>query len=158
MLLQNKIGWLGAAILIFLFGSWFVLPVVKAWRADRLVDELCKKDGGIRVHETIELGGTSADKLPHVPSKQRKQDSDRFYYVYSTSDIRGRSGVEDIGALAVYRTEMALHRSSDDRLLAVAVGYARRGGDPVGLWHPSSYRCPAAATTDELIRSALKRP
>jgi hypothetical protein len=158
MLSQKKIGFVGVAILIFLFGFWFVVPTVKAWRADRLVDELCNKDGGIRVHETVELRSSSAaDKLPRVRPKHLKEDSDPFYYVSSTSDILGRNDSQDTAALTVFRIETALHRSSDDKLLAVRVAYVRRGGDPVGPWHPSSYHCPPPATTGDLIRSVLKR-
>jgi hypothetical protein len=31
--------------------------------------------------------------------------------------------------------------AKDGKLLSEFVDYARRGGDPIGPWHPSSYSC-----------------
>ena len=129
MLLQNKVGWVAAAIMVSLVGLWLVVPTVKAWRADRFVDELCAKDGGVRVYERLEMP-LAAAKLANVAPKHLKKDADELYYVYSSSDIRGKRGSSDIGALVVFRTETALHRAKDDKLLAIAISYVRRGGDP----------------------------
>ena len=159
MSLQNKIGWAALGIVISLLGLWLAIPAVKGWRAERLVDRLCANDGGIRVYETIELPRNwDPDKLPLVRPKERREGNDELYYAYSSSDIQGQRNSTDIGALVVFRTQTELRRGSDDKLLALAVSYVRRGGDPIGPWHPSSYQCPPrSATTHDLIRSVLKR-
>ena len=129
---------------------------MRAWRADKLVDELCAKDGGIRVYQKVDMPQISgAAQLPLVRHKNYRKDADEFYYVSSNNDIRGNSGSTDVGALALFRIETALYRAEDDKLLAVTVAYIRRGGDPIGPWHPSSYVCPRSVTTNDLLRSVL---
>jgi hypothetical protein len=132
------------------------VPLFKKRQADRLVDELCAKDGGIKVYEAIEL---PPSRIPTnwaaIPFQHQRKGSEEFYFVHSTKDIRGNSTSIDIAALTVFRTETGLYRAKDGKLLGTAIGFIRRGGDPVGPWHPSAYQCPSEATELELVRKTL---
>lgn len=147
-------------IAVFLVGLWAGIPALKKWEADKLVDELCAKDGGVRVHETAEY--PQAHLPPNwaakIPFKDRRKPSDEFYFVYTGNDIRGNRSSTDTSALTVYRIEIALYRTLNDKLLGVTVGYSRRGGDAIGPWHPSAYSCPPNATEWDLVRKTLIEP
>jgi hypothetical protein len=54
LLFMTKNNILRAAIVLF-FLFWQGLPAYNIWQADKLVDELCAKDGGIKVYETVTL-------------------------------------------------------------------------------------------------------
>jgi hypothetical protein len=55
----RKSGWLRKSLWFFiplaLFVLWWVVPTLNKARLDARVRELCTKDGGIRVYETVML-------------------------------------------------------------------------------------------------------
>lgn len=133
---------LAIAFVVALVTLWLGVPTFKKWRADRLVDELCAKDGGIKVYERIVLGLEMFDKFGEIqiPLQKEAKPSDRYYYTTGTNWIlRKGMGLFD---LDLRRHHDKLFRVSDGKLLAEGIGYARRGGDPIGPWHPSHYACP----------------
>jgi hypothetical protein len=95
------------------------VPLFKKRQADRLVDELCAKDGGIKVYEAIEL---PPSRIPTnwaaIPFQHQRKGSEEFYFVHSTKDIRGNSTSIDIAALTVFRTETGLYRAKTANCLA----------------------------------------
>jgi len=138
---------------------WTVKPFVDKWRAERLVDELCRVDGGVKVYEVVEVppAASGKGKPMDVPFKRFRKKGDEFYSVMTVKDIRGHSGSSDVSALTVYRTEIGIYRAKDDKLLGTAVGYARRGGDPFWQFHPSSYRCPENQNVTNSVLVEKKR-
>lgn len=135
-------GWV--AFTIF-FSVWWGIPAFNKWRADKLVDELCAKDGGSEIYEVVKLPAEKFDLngqaiLP--PSIKYAQAKDSYYYDFSTRNIKGNSGSVHINDLVIWRSETKIVRASDKKVMAKLVSYTRRGGDPIGPWHPSHHTCP----------------
>jgi hypothetical protein len=140
---RNTKVWAGAIAAIF-FGIWLGIPMANKWRADRLVDELCSKDGGIRVYEQVTLPKERFNNLgqPQIPDKDSAKSTDEYFSTWVGNDIRGLRNKGPYGALVIFRGESTYFRKSDKKILGQIVTYARRGGDPIGPWHPSHYSCP----------------
>lgn len=134
--------WSGIA-LVFMATIWWGIPAVNKWRVDKAVDELCAKDGGIKVYEAVRLSEEKFNEFGevYVPTKKNAKSMDEYYYTNETTWIipEGKQ-VRDID---LRRYHDRLFRAKDGKLLAEGVGYSRRGGDAVGPWHPSHYACPA---------------
>ncbi|MHB9119794.1 MAG: hypothetical protein ACYC2R_16210 [Burkholderiales bacterium] len=142
MLSRPKLwGWIAFAVL---FSVWWGIPAFNKWRADKLVDELCAKDGGSEIYEVVKLPAEKFDPnwLVNLPSiEYAKTDAD-YYGVSSSHDIRGNSGSVHINDLVIWRSETKIVRASDKKVMAKLVSYTRRGGDSIGPWHPSHHTCP----------------
>lgn len=106
-------------------------------RLDVQVKELCAKDGGIKVYETVKLPPEKFDKygVVRIPSKQDAKLEDEYFYEWSVH-------IYVDGNPSLRRDHFLVIRRSDSKLLGEAISYARRGGDMPGPWHPSSFRCP----------------
>lgn len=134
-------------ILGTLVGFWLGVPTYQKTKADAMVRELCAKDGGMKVYEIVKLPAERFDKNGNVmfgtrwgpPLKQLAKEGDDFYHTSETTWIIPETG---IGSLAMWRSHQKLFRFNDQKLLGEAITYSRRGGDPIGPWHPSSFGCP----------------
>jgi len=106
-------------------------------QVDAEVRRLCKQDGGISVHETIVLSGSSFDKfgVVQVPLRRNAKPSDAFFYEWETTYIKR-------GNPEMWRNHFRLTRVKDGKLLGEVISYTRRGGDLPGPWHESSFTCP----------------
>lgn len=132
--------WIGLAVVV-LFSVWLGIPTFNKWRADKLVDELCAKDGGIKVYERVKLPAARFSEFGeiYVPPQKSALPIDEYFYTSETQWIIPEgTQVRDI---ALWRYHDKLFRAEDSKLLAEGVGYARRGGDAAGPWHPSGYSC-----------------
>lgn len=130
--------------LFVLFCLWLGIPTFNKWRADKLVDELCAKDGGVKVYETVILPKERFNEWGQffVPGKSVMKPSDEFYRAWEITNIQGSYESTNIGTLSIIKSHFLLYRSKDVKLLGESISYGRRGGDPIGPWHPSSYICP----------------
>ncbi len=140
---QNYKFWIGIVLSIVFF-IWWGIPTVNKWQADKMVDELCARDGGTKVYEAIKLPAEKIDAywITNLPSiENAKVDAD-YYGVSSRIDIRGDSSSAHINDLVVWRNESDIVHAVDKKVMARLVSYIRSGGDPIGPWHPSHYRCP----------------
>lgn len=106
---------------------------------DRQVRELCAKDGGVRVFETVKLPAEKFDELKRKNfvffSKKLAEATDEYY------------GEDDDhyykqGHINVVRMQFRIIRRSDGKVLGESVRYGRGGGDLPGPWHESSFTCP----------------
>lgn len=113
-----------------------VSNAVKAYY-DRQVRELCAKDGGVRVYETVRLPSSRFDVLgvARIPIKRNAKPGDEYYYEWREQSFRE-------GNPSIRRDHFLVYRRSDMKLLGEAVSYARVGGDLPGPWHGSSFGCP----------------
>lgn len=152
---------IGIILVIVLF-FWWGLPTFNKWRADKMVDDLCAKDGGGKVYETTSL--SSAMFNEHGQPKIRfagkagtecDASTDEFCFTIDTKDIVGSHNASDVGRLAVWQSWIRLQRSSDGKVLGETILYSRRGGDAIGPWHPSSYSCPDNASEWDLARKVI---
>lgn len=148
-------------LVVSFFVLWLGVPTFNKWRADRLVDELCAKDGGIKVYETVYLPKDRFNRWGqfNVLGKDVKENNDEYYRVLETQDIVGNHNSSEVSELTVYRIHLSVYREDDDKLLGEGVGYTRRGGDPISPFHPSSYSCPESigSTLAKKIFKKLKR-
>lgn len=106
---------------------------------DRQVRELCAKDGGVRIYETVRLPAEKFDELKRVnfvlPDKTRAEPADEYYS--ETDRHYYRKGNPEVS-----RRQYRIIRRSDQKILGELVLYGRGGGDLPGPWHGSSFTCP----------------
>jgi len=118
--------------------------------ADKELQALCEKDGGIKVHETVTLPKSQFDEsgMPRgknwngidLPSKL-----DPDYYQSSWTEIL-KKGDPLKREVQMWRSITRIRRESDRKLLGEAVTYGRSGGDSfiylIFGGHPSGRSCP----------------
>jgi hypothetical protein len=81
-------GVVGLCIAVLLGLLW--LAAGEKWLADRQVRELCAKDGGVKVYETVLLAPDQFDKygLLRIPEKRNAKSDDEYYYEFSIDYLR----------------------------------------------------------------------
>ncbi|MGQ0578866.1 MAG: hypothetical protein ACT4PQ_08175 [Betaproteobacteria bacterium] len=125
-------------------------------RLDAEVRQLCAKDGGIKLHETVTLSPEEYRKLLNrdgeldIRDKDHAKATDAFYF-------EPRTGIVRKGDPVLVRWEYRLIRQSDMKLLATNVYYTRRGGDLPGPWRESSFSCPDAQSKQKMAGLAIKQ-
>ena len=110
---------------------------------DAQVRNMCAKDGGVTVYETITLSEVEYKRLggdrlyPGLPVPTARYVAD-YPYVRGFTDTILR---EDNPRVA--RSEETITRRSDGKVLARAIRYSRSGGDfPTGMSEATSFTCP----------------
>lgn len=149
---QSKKVWMGA-ITAVLLGVWLGIPTFNKWRADRLVDELCAKDGGSKVYETVTLPKQKFNQWGQFEVRDEKnvRPEDEHYSVWKITNIEGMHEFSGTGQMTIYQSHFRFYRVSDKKLLGESISYTRRGGDAIGPWHSSSYSCRRSTSTESLI-------
>lgn len=142
--ISHHLKLLGYISFVVLFLAWWGIPTIKKWQADKLVDELCTQNGGNKIYEVVRLSADNFDLngqavLP--PSEKHIQKNDNYYYDFSIKNIIGNSNGPHINDLVIWRSETKIVRVTDKKVMATLISYTRRGGDPIGPWHPSYYTC-----------------
>lgn len=141
--------------LAILSAPWLISSGVKA-HYDRQVRELCAKDGGVRVYETVRLPperfnqwGQLNFRIPVTPYKNLN-DIDEYYLKWETTSLKH-------GNPELERSHFRLFRRSDNKLLGESVTYMRRDGDLPGPWHGSSFACPEPGKRQSLESSIFAK-
>lgn len=106
---------------------------------DAQVREMCAKDGGVRVYETVRLPKDKFNEYGQINFYKPTQGENALgeEYLLKTDIQYLRSGNP---SLRRYHVRVVRHR--EGFLLGESVGYDRGGGDLPGPWQPSSYSCP----------------
>jgi hypothetical protein len=128
---------------VLLFSVWFGWPfwevTGKKMYYDAQVRELCAKDGGIKVYETVEL----------PPERFNRWGQIDFYRATQHENGLGPEYLfrEDIKYFRrdnpqIRRIHYEVFRRVDGKLLGETVIYDRGGGDLCGPWQPSGFFCP----------------
>ena len=108
---------------------------------DAQVKEMCEKDGGVRIFEQIIVSPSQTKLLPKVGN---------FFGVASEALAKPeepafirirRTRLREYNP-SVVRYEQEIVRRADQRVVGVAVSYARGGGDFPVFDHPSTFWCP----------------
>lgn len=129
-------------ILVFL--TWFLwIAVGRNMWLDRQVRELCAKDGGVKVYETVELPRKRFDKYGnyHIPACGFAKPEDEYCFE-SKDHYYLRGNPVSTGSPDFYQSILQVIRQSDGKILGEASRFTRRGGGLPGPWHPSSFSCP----------------
>jgi hypothetical protein len=133
---------IGVVLLSAWFAAGFWPFAGKKMYYDAQVREMCEKDGGITVYETVELPNDKFNRWGQInffePEKGENALGGKYTYKSSTEHIKHGNHFE----LSIYRHHTMVYRNYDKKLLGEQISYARRGGDLPGFWHPSSYSCP----------------
>jgi len=119
------------------------------WRLDQQMEQLCKKDGGIKVYETVTLpasefgpGGEPLFKQ-RVPGTPREDILGPEYRYGSSREILVGSPQPEQGSGQLLRLHWTIHRRSDNKLLGEQTEYRRSGGDLFTFgFQPSNATCP----------------
>lgn len=127
--------------------SLFLTGCEKA-RIDQQVKELCAKDGGVRVYETVKLPPDRFDQWgilkTYNPTKNENALGPDYIYKWERQYIHRGEPTLNPEELAAARDWIQIVRKSDKKVLGEVVRYYRAGGDLPGPWMPSSYECPPA--------------
>jgi len=111
---------------------------VKAYY-DRQVREMCAKDGGVRVYETVRLPAESFNQWGqpnfYRPDQGNKALGPEYIFKQSIS-------YQHQGSPSLHRYHVQVFSRASGKLLGESIGYSRGGGDIPGLWVPSSFSCP----------------
>ena len=110
--------------------------------------ELCKKDGGVKIYETVKLAPEMFDDLGNLKAGVNIRTSEQYvtqfagaYELYSEPVLVIKSGDSLKGEGNLARLHTKLVRISDGKALAETVNYYRSGGDRWFAGMPSSSTC-----------------
>lgn len=127
-----------------------LLAGCERWALDRKMEELCKKDGGVKVYETVKLPASDFSNIGQPLARYAKPataEEDRlgpdYLYISKREVLLGAAANPERGEGRLVRLYWAIHRRSDGKLLGEQVEYRRIGGDGFTFgFHPSSASCP----------------
>lgn len=145
-------------VIVMFFLVWQGLPIFNIWQTDKLVDHLCAKDGGIKIYEVATLPNERFNEWGQfvVADKSYAKPDDEYYSVLENIDILGKSQIGDSSKLVLTQYHFLVYRATTHKVLGEGVSYARRGGDAIGPWMPSSYSCPEEMQSDLFKHIFLK--
>jgi hypothetical protein len=120
------------------------------WSLDRKMEELCKKDGGIKVYEEVTLPASDFSNIGQPLARfaqQAKSIEDslgpEYRFVLTREILVGANANAERGEGQLSRVRTTIYRRSDSRLLGEQVWYARSGGDFFTFgFQPSGKSCP----------------
>ena len=144
-----------ATLLVTLAGLTVALGGCERWALDRQMEELCQKDGGIKVYETVTLPASDFSNIgqPLARYQQTAQsEQDRFgpdyRYVSKREVLVGKDANPERGEGRLVRVYTAIYRRSDNKLLGEQIWYQRGGGDGFTFgFQPSGKECPVLQTS-----------
>jgi hypothetical protein len=133
------------------FFTWFLWVAVgrNMW-LDHQIREMCAKDGGVKVYETVTLPAERFDKYDQirVPHKRYSKPGDEYFYEDDTLYLLK-------GNPEIWRSIFRIIRRNDEKVMGEAVSYHRRGGGLFGPWHDSSFGCPKNAGDTDLEKQII---
>lgn len=144
-----------------IFLSLPMLSGCEKYRLDQQVEELCKKDGGVKVYETVTLPPEMFDRWGDpFPGWGGRKPADRlgpdYRYIVEIEYLKRGDPIQLFSEGELRRYSEKIIRVSDGKLMGLSIVYGRTGGETILLGHPSSKRCPVYKNANEtLIRSVF---
>ncbi len=124
---------------IYVLAAALLLSGCEKASLDEQVKELCAKDGGIKVYETVKLPAERFEQWgmvkPYDPTQ--KENALGLEYVF-----REETKYFKKDPPTFIRHHYQIIRKNDGKMLGETVSYGRGGGDLPGPWFPSSFVCP----------------
>lgn len=108
---------------------------------DQQVDEMCEKDGGIKIYESIVLEESEynqyKDKYGNlsIPRVDKAPENIQYVHRYDTEFIHNSDPI-------VRRDEFVVLRRYDNKVIGKQISYSRVGGDFFPIDTNSFYTCP----------------
>ncbi|MEI2677287.1 MAG: hypothetical protein V9G29_05170 [Burkholderiaceae bacterium] len=141
--------------------SLISLAGCERWELDRQMEALCKKDGGVKVYETVvlpasEFGPADQPLARHIPIAKSDEDylGPDYRYVRAMDVLVGKNVDIESGKGRLTRFHAAIYRRSDGHLLGESISYGRGGGDGFTFgFNPSGNACPLPRI--DLIKSVF---
>ncbi len=123
------------------FFAWFLwIAIGRNMWLDHQVRDMCAKDGGVKVYETVELTPDLLDWAGRIwiPFREEAKKTDKYYmemekYYFLKGNPR------------VMRSTYRIIRKIDGKILGKSIFYSRGGGGLSGPWHTSRFTCPDPA-------------
>lgn len=141
------------SVAVFIGLLW--IAAGEKWWLDYQVRELCAKDGGIRVYETVKLPPEKFNQWgqPNFYRADQGENALGAEYIYKWEIHTYKKGEPAInpGEISMERNHVQIIRRVDMRVLGEVVSYYRAGGDLPGPWMPSSYHCPSVLDANAII-------
>ena len=138
-----------AASIGVLIAPWLISTGVK-WYYDQQVRELCAKDGGVKVFETVTLPPEKFDKWGNVGIHHKRYAKPDDEYYYESEDEFYKQGNPTL-----LRSRYWIVRRSDSKILGKSIHYGRGGGDLPGPWYGSSFNCPEISKENPSLESSV---
>lgn len=147
----------------------FVTQLVgcEAGRLDQQMEELCKKDGGVKVYEAVKVPAEWLDFAGHPSVKTfprqnvgggiSRQSVAGLYLIEKQNQVIKSRSNDDRGLYVkgrLNRSRIIVLRISDNKILGEEVSYGRSGGD-VSLGHSSSNSCPSPRPNPDVVQSVF---
>lgn len=106
---------------------------------DRKVKELCVKDGGTKVYQTVKLAREKFNEWgqPNFYQPIQAENALGPDYIFKSTIHYYKKGNPQMA-----RYHIQVIRRSDGVVLGESISYGRGGGDLPGPWYESSYHCP----------------
>ena len=137
---------------VFTFSGYIWLTVGERWVVDNRVKELCEKDGGVNVYESISL----------PPEKFNKWGSINFYVPTEGENALGDEYIFKRNRIllkeeepSIIKVHTMIIRRKDMRLLGESTFYKRSGGGLPGPWFNSGYGCPILNKQTDILRQVF---
>jgi hypothetical protein len=124
-------------------------------RLDEQVKELCAKDGGVKVYETVKLPKESFTEYGDLKFYRATKGEDALGpdYIFVSEITEIKSGNPNLKRVA-----FGIVRRSDGVTLGESVSYSRGGGDLPGPWHSSSFKCPDREVGEGFLMRGVFQP
>lgn len=129
--------------------AWAVLISMlsgcEKYSLDRQMKELCEKDGGSKVYETVTLPADMFDEYGYpFPGWRKRLKGDRLSkeYLYIREEKILKDGKPSKGEGRLRRVNVRIIRKTDFKTLGETIGYFRAGGDGIVLGHHTTNACP----------------
>jgi hypothetical protein len=133
-----------------------LLPGCEKWQLDAQVREMCAKDGGMKIYETVTLPPDQFDQWGMVkfyrPTGGEEALGREYIFTHEKTYLRQ-------GNPQLVRERFTITRRSDNKFLGESVVYGRSGGDMPGPWHESTFHCPESreGEPNSLIKGVFLR-
>jgi hypothetical protein len=124
------------------------------------MNELCKKDGGVHVFETVVLPSAMFDQHGDPFQGWRSRSVVDWLgpsYSFIRENVYLKKGDPVNGQAELRRLQWKIVRKSDNKVLAEAARYSRSGGDLIQLDHFSSSACPEQLGDADVINAVFIR-
>jgi hypothetical protein len=147
------------AVIIAFFILWQGVPAFNIWRADKLVDELCAKDGGIKIYETVTLPKERFNEYGQFvipPDKRYLKPNDEYFMQIITETVIGNNDYVSL-LPRVRKDHVSIIGVKDNRKLAEYISYGQRNGEAMGFsLTQAGYSCPKVSDLDLIAKVFIK--